>query len=134
MCSRSLNALRALRGDKQVRRVSPANDVADRFRFEHKEFAPEVLRIRTVADRLGQMTPAETRQELEAVRYFLLERLPEHEEEEEYGAAFAPKCRLRRFRSAQLANTRSRCKTRYTAEMSISFSSQPRRTSACPLR
>ena len=63
-----LNALRALRGEKQVRRVSPSNDVADRFRFEHKEFAPEVLRIRTVADRLGQMTPDETRQELEAVR------------------------------------------------------------------
>ena len=78
-----LNALRALRGEKQVRRVSPSNDVADRFRFEHKEFAPEVLRIRTVADRLGQMTPDETRQELEAVRHFLLERLPEHEEEEE---------------------------------------------------
>jgi heavy metal translocating P-type ATPase len=78
-----LNALRALRGDKQVRRVSPSNDVADRFRFEHREFAPEVLRIRTVADRLGQMTPDETRRELEAVRVFLLERLPEHEEEEE---------------------------------------------------
>jgi heavy metal translocating P-type ATPase len=78
-----LNALRSLRGDKQVRRVSPSNDVADRFRFEHKEFAPEVLRIRTVADRLGQMTPEETRRELEAVRVFLLERLPEHEEEEE---------------------------------------------------
>ena len=78
-----LNALRALRGDKQIRRVSPSNDVADRFRFEHKEFAPEVLRIRTVADRLGQMSPEETRQELEAVRMFILERLPEHEEEEE---------------------------------------------------
>ena len=78
-----LNALRALRGDKQVRRVPPSNDVADRFRFEHREFAPEVLRIRTVADRLGQMTTEETRRELEAVRVFLLERLPEHEEEEE---------------------------------------------------
>jgi heavy metal translocating P-type ATPase len=78
-----LNALRALRGEKQTRRVSPSNDVADRFRFEHKEFAPEVLRIRTTADRLGQMTPEETRRELEAVRVFLLERLPEHEEEEE---------------------------------------------------
>jgi heavy metal translocating P-type ATPase len=78
-----LNALRALRGDKQVRRVPPSNDVADRFRVEHREFAPEVLRIRTVADRLGQMTTEETRRELEAVRIFLLERLPEHEEEEE---------------------------------------------------
>jgi hypothetical protein len=47
------------------------------------EFAPDVLRIRTTADRLGQMTPEETRRELEAVREFLLVRLPEHEEEEE---------------------------------------------------
>jgi heavy metal translocating P-type ATPase len=78
-----VNALRSLRGDKPVRRAPPASDVADRFRFEHREFAPEVLRIRTVADRLGQMTAAETRAELEAVRVFLLERLPEHEEEEE---------------------------------------------------
>ena len=56
-----LNSLRALRGDKQVRRASPSTDVADRFRTEHREFAPEVLRIRTTADRLGQMTPEETR-------------------------------------------------------------------------
>jgi heavy metal translocating P-type ATPase len=78
-----LNSLRALRGDKQVRRASPSTDVADRFRTEHREFAPEVLRIRTTADRLGQMTSEETRTELEAVREFLLVRLPEHEEEEE---------------------------------------------------
>jgi heavy metal translocating P-type ATPase len=78
-----VNALRALRGEKQVRRASPATHVADRFRSEHREFAPEVLRIRNVADRLGLMTPEETRRELEAVRVFLLERLPEHEEEEE---------------------------------------------------
>lgn len=78
-----LNALRALRGDKQTRRIAPGNDVGDRFRFEHREFAPEVLRIRTVADRLGEMSAEETRAELEAVRLFLLVRLPEHEEEEE---------------------------------------------------
>jgi len=78
-----VNALRALRGEKQVRRASPATHVADRFRSEHREFAPEVQRIRNVADRLGLMTPEETRRELEAVRVFLLERLPEHEEEEE---------------------------------------------------
>jgi heavy metal translocating P-type ATPase len=78
-----LNSLRALRGDKQVRRASPSSHVADRFRIEHREFAPEVLRIRTTADRLGQMTPEETRVELAAVREFLLVRLPEHEEEEE---------------------------------------------------
>ena len=78
-----LNALRALRGDAQMRRPSPQTHVADRFRDEHKEFVPEVQRIRSAADRLGQMSSVETRAELEAVRAFLLERLPEHEEEEE---------------------------------------------------
>lgn len=78
-----LNALRALRGDGQQRRPSPGTDVGERFRAEHREFVPEVQRIRTAADRLGEMTPAETREELEAVRRFILERLPEHEEEEE---------------------------------------------------
>lgn len=78
-----LNALRALRGDAAQRRPSPGSDVGERFLAEHKEFYPEIQRIRTAADRLGQMTPEETRQELEAVRLFILERLPEHEKEEE---------------------------------------------------
>jgi heavy metal translocating P-type ATPase len=78
-----LNALRALRGDGQQRRPSPASDVGERFRAEHKEFAPEIQRIRTTADRLEEMSPEETKRELEAVRHFILVRLPEHEEEEE---------------------------------------------------
>jgi heavy metal translocating P-type ATPase len=78
-----LNALRALRGDGQQRRPSPATDVGERFRAEHREFAPEIQRIRTTADRLEEMTPEETRRELEAVRQFILVRLPQHEEEEE---------------------------------------------------
>jgi heavy metal translocating P-type ATPase len=78
-----LNALRALRGDGQQGRPSPAVDVGARFRVEHQEFAPELQRIRTTADKLGTMSPTETRVELEAVRVFVLERLPEHEVEEE---------------------------------------------------
>ncbi|MGH2597076.1 MAG: heavy metal translocating P-type ATPase [Actinomycetota bacterium] len=78
-----LNALRALRGDAQQRRPSPATDVGERFRAEHQEFAPEIQRIRTTADRLEEMSPEETKRELEAVRHFILVRLPEHEEEEE---------------------------------------------------
>jgi heavy metal translocating P-type ATPase len=78
-----LNALRALKGDGQERRPSPGTDVGARFRIEHQEFVPEMQRIRTTADRLGTMTPGESREELEAVRRFVLERLPEHEEEEE---------------------------------------------------
>ena len=46
----------------------PGTDVAERFRAEHVEFAPELQRIRTVADRLGTLPPDETRRELEAVR------------------------------------------------------------------
>jgi heavy metal translocating P-type ATPase len=78
-----LNALRALRGDAEQRRPSPATDVGERFRAEHREFAPEIQRIRTTADRLESMTPQESKSELEAVRHFIVVRLPEHEEEEE---------------------------------------------------
>ena len=79
-----LNALRALRGDRGgPRATGPAVQVGERFRAEHREFAPELQRIRTVADRLGTLSAQETRVELAEVRTFLLERLPEHEEEEE---------------------------------------------------
>ncbi|MBA3691097.1 MAG: heavy metal translocating P-type ATPase, partial [Actinobacteria bacterium] len=79
-----LNALRALRGDRTgPRSGGPAVQVGERFRAEHREFAPELQRIRTVADRLGTLTPDQTRRELEQVRAFLLERLPAHEEQEE---------------------------------------------------
>jgi heavy metal translocating P-type ATPase len=79
-----LNALRALRGDRQSRQMrGPGSHVGDRFRAEHKEFAPELARIRAVADRLDVFAPAEARRELEQIRWFLLERLPQHEQEEE---------------------------------------------------
>jgi heavy metal translocating P-type ATPase len=79
-----LNALRALRGDRQSRQLrGPGSHVGDRFRAEHKEFAPELARIRAVADRLDAFTPAESREQLDHIRWFLLERLPRHEQEEE---------------------------------------------------
>jgi heavy metal translocating P-type ATPase len=78
-----LNALRALGSGSRATGGGPATDVAERFRREHVEFAPEVQRIRTVADRLDTYEPAELRAELEAVRTFLCDRLPQHEEEEE---------------------------------------------------
>ena len=78
-----LNALRALGSGSKAQAGGPATDVAERFRREHVEFAPEVQRIRTVADRLDTYQPAELRAELEAVKTFLCERLPQHEEEEE---------------------------------------------------
>ncbi len=79
-----LNALRALRPDRQTRqRSGPGSDVGERFRAEHQEFAPHLQRIRRVADRLETYEPAEAMAELEQVRWFLLERLVQHEEEEE---------------------------------------------------
>ncbi|MDP9329046.1 MAG: heavy metal translocating P-type ATPase [Actinomycetota bacterium] len=78
-----LNALRALGGGRGQKRVTPGTDVAERFRAEHKEFAPELQRIRATADRLGTLTPSQTRDELAAVHQFLAVRLPQHEEEEE---------------------------------------------------
>ncbi len=78
-----LNALRALGAGREERPPSPATDVADRFRREHRAFASELQRIRSVADRVEDLTPAEARSELRAVRTFLVETLPRHEEDEE---------------------------------------------------
>ena len=79
-----LNALRALRGDRRSRsQVGPGSAVGRRFEEEHREFAPHLQLIRTVADRLDTYAPAEARTELERIRWFLLERLPQHEREEE---------------------------------------------------
>jgi len=78
-----LNALRALGGGGRPVGARETTDVAERFRAEHREFAPELIRVRSVADRLGQLPPDGVRRELEAVRRFVVERLPQHEEEEE---------------------------------------------------
>ena len=78
-----LNALRALSGGGRPVAGRETTDVAERFRAEHREFAPELARVRSVADRLGELAPGDVRRELEAVRRFVVERLPQHEEEEE---------------------------------------------------
>jgi heavy metal translocating P-type ATPase len=78
-----LNALRALTGGLESRRFGPGSHVADRFRAEHRAFAPELQRVRTTADMLGTLSPDETKEQLEAVRWFIVERLPQHEEDEE---------------------------------------------------
>jgi heavy metal translocating P-type ATPase len=78
-----LNALRALGGGVGTGRRPPVTDVAERFREEHRDFVPELQRIRSVADRLDVLSPEEVRRELEAIRWFIVDRLPQHEEEEE---------------------------------------------------
>jgi heavy metal translocating P-type ATPase len=77
-----LNALRALRGRRTAPRP-PGTDVAERFRLEHRDFVPELQRIRTLADRIDRLAAEATATELAAVRAFLVDRLPRHEEEEE---------------------------------------------------
>ncbi len=78
-----VNALRALGGGRRPAASRATTDVAERFRAEHRAFAPELQRLRAAADRLGTLPTDEVRRELEAVRWFLVERLPQHEEEEE---------------------------------------------------
>jgi heavy metal translocating P-type ATPase len=79
-----LNALRALSGGRAARqRAGLGSNVGDRFRDEHREFVPWLARIRTVADRLESYSPVEARDELQQIRWFLTERLPQHEGEEE---------------------------------------------------
>jgi hypothetical protein len=63
--------------------VLPVCLVAERFRREHREFAPDLQRIRTTADHLGELPPDEMRRELEAVQTFLVDKLKNHEIEEE---------------------------------------------------
>jgi iron-sulfur cluster repair protein YtfE (RIC family) len=78
-----VNALRALGSGRRPSASRQTTDVAERFRAEHLEFAPELQRLRATADRLGTLPADEAGRELEAVRWFLVERLPQHEEEEE---------------------------------------------------
>ena len=76
-----LNALRALRGESGgASPSSPTSGIGSGSSIGVRagDAAP--------ADRRGpprRDVPDETREELEAVRHFFLERLPEHEEEEE---------------------------------------------------
>ncbi len=77
------NALRALGGGPQKAGAHRSSDVAERFLKEHKEFRSELSRVRATADRLGMLSAEETRRELDAIRWFIVERLPQHEEEEE---------------------------------------------------
>lgn len=78
-----LNALRALGGGRGKAKPGPGTDIAERFRAEHKEFIPALQQVRITADRLGAMSPEDTRTSLDAVSEFLLVRLPQHEEAEE---------------------------------------------------
>ena len=77
-----LNALRALGGGREAKQAPPHADLSERFRADHRAFASELGRIRSTADGLGAEPAATSRAALEAVRHFLIVRLPEHEAQE----------------------------------------------------
>ncbi len=75
-----INALRALRGGVD-RPIEVAGWAAQRAQLlaEHRALAPEIGRIRLIADRLDTAVAADLQPELEALHLFLTERLVEHE-------------------------------------------------------
>jgi heavy metal translocating P-type ATPase len=79
-----LNALRALTGGlERAPRIPGWADESARLRAQHRDLAPAIAGLRTLADRLGSLPPRDARAELERVRAFLLERLVPHEEHED---------------------------------------------------
>lgn len=79
-----LNALRALRGGVQRPvRVPGWTELRARLVAEHVSLAPGIARLRTTADRLDELSPADSRAELESVGTFLVETLVPHEVNED---------------------------------------------------
>jgi heavy metal translocating P-type ATPase len=79
-----LNALRALRGGTEQKVTVPGwTETSASLRHEHRELAPHIGRIRTVADRLDVVAPDVAGEELRAISSFLIGDLVPHEELED---------------------------------------------------
>jgi heavy metal translocating P-type ATPase len=79
-----LNALRALRGGVAAPIAVPGWTATNASLVEaHLRLAGGIARLRTTADRLGSLTPAETLHELRALDAFLVDDLLPHEQEED---------------------------------------------------
>ncbi len=79
-----VNALRALTGGTEQRlRIPGWGDLSAHLRDEHEELAPALAELRTLADALGSLPPADAKARLEHTRDFLLEQLVPHEEHED---------------------------------------------------
>ena len=79
-----INALRALTGGlERVPRIPGWTELGFRLRAEHRELAPSIARIRSLADHLGMMPARAAGEELEQLRSFLIETLVPHEERED---------------------------------------------------
>ncbi|MEO8275900.1 MAG: heavy metal translocating P-type ATPase [Thermoanaerobaculia bacterium] len=79
-----LNALRALSAGRRPR-AAPAGsrDLGERFRAEHADLLPRVETLRSVADQLDTLSPADLRVALEDLRSFLDHDLIPHERQED---------------------------------------------------
>jgi heavy metal translocating P-type ATPase len=86
-----LNALRALSGAKRKQRDTEGLDAreAASLRREHRELAPLVDTIRSVADRLQELPPPAARDELTSLEAALRERIVPHEQHDD--AALYPR-------------------------------------------
>ena len=79
-----LNALRALGGGlEKAPHVPGWSTLGGRLRHEHRDLAPRLTVIRSLADELGGMEPVEALGRLEALRGFLVDELVPHEREED---------------------------------------------------
>jgi heavy metal translocating P-type ATPase len=79
-----LNALRALTGGlEKTPRIPGWTEISTRLRNEHRELAPSIARIRSLADGLGSLPPVTALEELRQIRTFLTETLIPHEEGED---------------------------------------------------
>lgn len=78
-----VNALRALSGPRGRRDQERFRLAGETVRQEHRELSPRLREIRSIADRLDRLPPAEAKRELQQVRQFLVEELLPHEKAED---------------------------------------------------
>ncbi len=79
-----LNALRALTGGvERSLKVPGWGDLSARLQAEHRDLAPAMAELRSLADALGSLPPDEAKARLDGVRTFLVEVLVPHEEHED---------------------------------------------------
>jgi soluble P-type ATPase len=79
-----LNALRALTGGvERSPRIPGWGELSARLQAEHRDLAPAIAGLRSLADALGDLPPTEAKARLEAVRAFLVKELVPHEEHED---------------------------------------------------
>jgi len=79
-----LNALRALRPARTTAVLDEKTiALGERFRQEHRQFLPQVKRLRRLADRLDALPPRKALAELKEVHRFLVEKILPHDAAED---------------------------------------------------